>query len=144
MFTMSHPYSTPVRDGALPAVQSVLQAFPVACFSLTLIADIAYWQSSNLLWLHFSEWLLLAGLVAGVPAALVHGFSYLLYRTRYPWLAIAGGIVVLLLAALNSLVHTADGWTAVVPFGLALSALTVAVMILAGWFGRTGVYHDYV
>lgn len=127
----SHP-------GPLQAIQSVLLAFPISCFSLTYISDIAYWRTENLLWLHFSEWLLLAGLVAGFPAVVLHGFIYFLYRTRFSWLAIAGGIIALLLAVSNSLVHTADGWTAVVPAGLILSTLTVAVMIIAGWFAANG------
>ena len=49
-------------------------------------------------------------------------------------------MLVLILAFINSLVHSADGWTGVVPWGLALSALTVLVLIVTNWFGRTMVY----
>ncbi|TKT74369.1 DUF2231 domain-containing protein [Aquamicrobium sp. LC103] len=128
--------SSPVHS-----IYLALVAFPIACFSLTVLSDIAYWQTSNLMWLHFSEWLLLAGLVFGVLAAAVRALDYLLYRTRPVWLAVLGGVVVLCLAALNSFVHTADGWTAVVPYGLILSIVTVLVMIVTGWLGWRGGRH---
>lgn len=119
-------------------VHAALMSFPVACFTLTLLTDIAYTQTSNLLWLHFSEWLLFAGLVFGALALLLHAIRYLVRRIRAPWPAVLGGIVVLVLATLNSFVHTADGWTAVVPYGLALSVATVLAMIVTAWLAHPG------
>ena len=46
----------------------------------------------------------------------------------------------MVLAILNSLVHAGDGWTSVVPQGLILSALTVLVMIVTVWLGRSMVF----
>ena len=129
----------PVAAPAMHPVHSTLTSFPVACFSLTVLTDIAYWQTSNLLWLHFSEWLLLAGLVFGVIALLARAVEYLFRRIRPSWPAVLGGVVVLLLATVNSFVHTADGWTAVVPWGLALSAATVLAMIVTSWLAHPGV-----
>jgi uncharacterized membrane protein len=110
-------------------IQSTLDAFPIACFTLTLVTDLAYMQTSNLLWLHFSEWLLFAGIVFGILAIFAHVAGDLIRGTRPPWLALLGGVVVLALAAINSFVHARDGWTAVVPYGLVLSAVTVCAMI---------------
>ena len=51
-------------------------------------------------------------------------------------IAIGAAIVIyLLLATLNSFIHTADGWTAVMPYGLTVSVLTVVVMIATAWLG---------
>ncbi|MEQ1941280.1 DUF2231 domain-containing protein [Mesorhizobium sp. VNQ89] len=135
----TYPLSRPI--GFLHFFNSALLCFPVACFSLTVLTDIAYWRTSNLLWLHFSEWLLLAGLVFGAIALLVLLVNWLITRARPPWMATLCGIVVLLLATINSFVHTADGWTAVVPWGLAFSLLTVVAMLVTAWFGREGVRH---
>jgi uncharacterized membrane protein len=44
-------------------------------------------------------------------------------------------IVALILATFNMLVHTRDAWSSVVPWGLVLSALVVAV-IIASWAMR--------
>ena len=52
------------------------------------------------------------------------------------WPHAACGLAVLVLAAVNGLVHAGDGWTAVVPRGLLLSALTVLLMIATAWLGR--------
>lgn len=138
---MTYVQPWPDRPSALDAFQTALAAFPIACFSLTVVTDFAYWRTANLLWLHFSEWLLLAGIVFGVLALVVRLVHYLVGRVRYAWSAVLGAIVVLLLAALNSFIHTADGWTAVVPYGLAVSILTVLAMIVTGWLGREGAYH---
>jgi uncharacterized membrane protein len=131
----------PMTVWPLRAAYRFLASFPIACFSLTVLTDIAYWQTSNLLWLHFSEWLLFAGLVFGFFAALVAVVAVLFWRYRPSWLAWAGFTIMYLLAILNSFIHTADGWTAVVPYGLGVSIVTVVVMILSGWLGRNGAAH---
>lgn len=126
---------------AVHIIHSALMAFPVACFALTVITDIAYWRTLNLLWLHFSEWLLFAGILFGILAAIARLVDFIARKARPSWLAIGAGIFILLLATLNSFVHTADGITAVVPFGIALSIVTVLAMIVTGWLGRTEVRH---
>ena len=128
--------------GSFSGIYRALAAFPIATFSLTVVTDLAYVQTSNLLWLHFSEWLLFAGLVIGVPAAIYLGILYLAGRVRPPGLHALFGIVALILAVLNSFIHTADGWTAVMPYGLATSIATVAAMILAGCFAGRRHAHD--
>lgn len=125
-------------------IYAMLAPFPVVCFTLTLLTDIAYWQTSNLMWQHFSEWLLLAGVTVGAVAFVV-GLLETLFRGRLlrqgrAWLYLLGTLVVLALAGLNNLVHAADGWTGVVPYGLALSAATVLVMLVTAGIGRRIVY----
>lgn len=116
----------------------MLASFPVVCFTLALATDVIYWRTSYLMWQHFSAWLLLVGLAVGVIALVgrLAGFAMCpACRPRLLWLYVFGSVVVLLLALLNNFVHAADGWTAVVPHGLILSALTVAVMLVTGWLG---------
>jgi uncharacterized membrane protein len=125
-------------------IHRLLASFPIACFTLALGTDIAYWRTSNLMWLEFSAWLLLAGIVLGVAAA-VFGAVYFLARfgtraVRFGWPAAIGALIVLILAFFNNLVHTADGWTAVMPWGLTLSALTVLVMLVTVWLGTSFVH----
>lgn len=122
-------------------IYTALLAFPISTFSLSVLTDAAYLATSNLLWLHFSEWLLLAGIVFGILAALFLAALALARRTMPPWLYLLGGAAVLVLAAVNSFVHTADGWTAVMPYGLGLSVATVLAMIVTGWFGARERVH---
>lgn len=136
--TYDHPLSD--RPLAVEPIHTALLSFPIACFSLTVVTDLAYLQTLNLLWLHFSEWLLLAGLVFGCIDLIVRLVGWLVWRVRPSFLAVGGGIVVMLLATINSLVHTSDGWTAVMPFGLALSVLTLLAMIVTAWLGYRRQY----
>jgi uncharacterized membrane protein len=141
-----HPQSTASIAGH--PVHAMLVPFPIAFFVLALVMDIAYWQSSNLTWKHFAEWLLFAGLVGGALAAIAGAIDFFTrreIRNRAPaWPHAVGNTVVLLLAFINSLVHARDGWTGVVPVGLALSVVTVALMLVTGWLGASLVYRHGV
>ncbi len=128
----------PASTSPAQLVQRYFASFPVASFSLTVITDIAYWQTSNLLWLHFSEWLLLAGLVFGTLAGVVAVICRVAGVAGLTWLSFLGWILVLALAILNSLIHTADGWTAVIPWGMTTSIATLIVMVVVGFLGRRG------
>lgn len=121
------------------AIENVLVSFPLVCFTLALVTDIVYWRTGFLQWQNFSAWLLFFGLVVGVPAAVFRIVGFIIrpaFRARpYFWLYAMGNAFVLLLAIINSFVHAADGWTAVVPNGLILSAMTVFVMLATGALG---------
>ncbi len=138
-----HPNSTvhPHSPSVIGTVHATLRAFPIACFTLALLTDLAYIRTAQLVWQRFSEWLLFAGLVFGGIALLAQFIHFLVRRERPSWLAVAGAIVVLILALINSFIHARDGWTGVVPWGVTLSALTVLAMIVTGWLGRDGVRH---
>ena len=138
---MSFDNATSATRCLMLAAYRFFASFPVACFFLTLLTDIAYWQTSNLLWLHFSEWLLLAGLIFGCFAFVIAVLVLAVWREGPLWPALLCGIVVLLAATLNSFIHTADGWTAVVPYGLAVSIVTVVAMLMTAWLGRKEAFH---
>lgn len=137
-----HPRATAVIAGH--PVHAMLVPFPIACFTLALVTDIVYWRTANLMWAEFSAWLLLAGISFGALAALFGVIDFLArreVRARRPaWPHAIGNVVVLALAFVNNLVHAGDGWTAVVPWGLTLSALTVAVMFVTAWLGASLVH----
>lgn len=125
-------------------IHAMLVPFPIVCFTLALVTDITYWQTSYLMWTEFSAWLLLAGIVSGTIAALFGIVDFLarpgIRNYRAAWIHGAGNAVVLILAFFNNLIHARDGWTSVVPWGLTLSALTVVVMFVTGWLGARLVH----
>jgi uncharacterized membrane protein len=138
---MAYTHSATTVIAGAP-VYSLLAQFPAVSFTLALLTDLAYWYTEDLMWQHFSAWLLFGGLVFAGFAILAGIIELLIRSAHWPaWPHILGGVVVLILALLNSFVHAADGWTAVVPWGLTLSALTVAVMLVTAWLGRTPVFH---
>ncbi len=129
-------------------VHATLVPFPIVCFTLALLTDVAYWQTGTLMWQNFSSWLLFAGLVFGGLAAIA-GLIDLLSRRQLRNSATAimhgtGNVIALFIALINSIVHAGDGRTAVVPVGLGLSALTVLVLVVTVWLGRAMVYRDGV
>ena len=118
-------------------IYSALFPVPVVCFLGALLTDLAYAQSGgNLLWLAFSSWLLLAGLLVGAIAALIllvdvirdagmrgpFGFAHLLFF-----------YAALLVELFNIFIHERDGWTAVVPIGMTLSVIGTVAILVAGW-----------
>ena len=78
----------------------------------------------------------IAGLVDYLGGRLIPGLEP-------AWPYVLGNIVALLLAILNMMVHTHDGWTSVVPWGLTLSALVVVILLFTCWIGWSPIYrHD--
>lgn len=128
--TYRDPPSRPLPLGYL--VFGTVNAFPVACLSLVSLTDLVYSQTSNLMWLHFSEWLLLVGTTFAVIALALRAVRHLMRHLRLSWPVGLLKLIVIAIAIVNNLVHTADGWTAVVPWGLALSLATVLAMLVAG------------
>jgi uncharacterized membrane protein len=118
---------------------TMLAPFPVVCFVGTLLSDIAYWRTAQMMWANFSAWLLAIGMVIGVLAALAGLVDFLAHRSirrQSPaWLHVLGVVLVLAFALLNSFVHTRDAWTSVVPTGLILSAVVVVLLPITGWLG---------
>jgi uncharacterized membrane protein len=122
----------------------ILAAFPIACFSCALATDIVYAQTADMTWADFSAWLLAVGIGFGGLAAIV-GLVILIANRRVPrqrpiWPIVIGSLLVLVLAFFNNLMHSRDAWTSVVPMGLALSAITVLVMLITSWLGFATVY----
>jgi uncharacterized membrane protein len=120
-------------------VYAALVQFPAVCFVGTLLTDIAYWQTLNILWETFSVWLLTAGCIVAAFAAIAGLVTWLRHRhvrtLPYAGPHVATSLAALILSITNAFVHSRDGYVAVVPQGLALSAIVVVLMLLATWFG---------
>jgi uncharacterized membrane protein len=129
-------------------IHPMLVPFPIVCFIGTLLTDIVYWRSANVMWADFSAWLLAAGLVGGTLAALAGLADFLGNRTiraqRPAWPHMIGNILAMGLAVANMFVHSRDAWTSVVPTGLILSAATVVILMITAWLGGSLVYRHGV
>ena len=129
-------------------IHPALMHFSVACLIGALITDVTYWRTAEMMWANFSAWLLTAGLVLGVLAAIAALIDLVLGRlvgiNRPTWVSVLGFIVALALSFLNALVHSRDAWTSVVPMGLGLSAIVVVILVASGWIGRVLLNRRYV
>jgi uncharacterized membrane protein len=116
----------------------ILVSFPIAYFTGALITDLAYWRTAAVLWETFSDWLITAGLVVSGFAAIAFGIDFVRgKRTRtLAWPHAVGYAVAVMLSLINAFVHSRDGYTAVVPTGLTLSALVVVILLITTRAGR--------
>ena len=129
-------------------IHAMLVPFPIACFVMTLVTDILYWKTELGLWETISVWLLTAGLIVSpfaVLAGLIDFFGSRKIRAlKEIWLHGLGNAVALILSLINVFVHSRDGYTAVVPEGLILSALVVLILAFTCWQGWAMVYRHRV
>ena len=112
---------------------------PLAAALLTgaFATDVLYLMTVSGQWETFSVWLLTAGLLVTAVAALALGVDAVDGRTpqiawgRFALFAAAG-----VLSIVNAFVHSRDGYTAVAPTGVVLSAVTTVLLLVAavgGW-----------
>jgi uncharacterized membrane protein len=120
-------------------IHPMLVPVPIVCFVGTLLTDLTYWWTADMMWADFSAWLVTVGVITGWLAALAWLIDFLggrlINEQSSAWPHVTGNAVALVVATLNMLVHTHDAWTSVVPWGLALSALVVLILLFTGWMG---------
>jgi uncharacterized membrane protein len=122
---------------------------PIASFIGALASDIAYANTSNLFWAEASQWLLGVGILMALVAA-VGGFIDFFGDARIRAIPaatrhMAGNLALVVLEAFNFFVRLGDdSASAVVPLGLALSAVGVALLLFNGWQGWDMVYRHRV
>jgi uncharacterized membrane protein len=137
-----NPRST-VSLGGVP-LHAMLAPIVAVCFVATLITDIAYWQTAAMLWADMSAWLLVAGLIVSLFAAPLGMIDFFgdprIRELRAAWIHGIGNALAVILSIFNCLIHTRDAYTSVVPTGLILSALVVAILLVSGWNGWALVY----
>jgi uncharacterized membrane protein len=111
-------------------IHSTLVPFPVAYFAAALVTDLAYWRTDEVMWERFSVWLIAGGLVMAALVAIAAVVDLAFCRQKPAWFRALGYTAAVLLSLLNVFVHSRDGYTAVVPTGLTLSAIVVAILLL--------------
>jgi uncharacterized membrane protein len=112
-------------------LRTIASALPTFSFLGALVTDVAYWRTSDIQWANFSAWLLAIGMILGglsLIVELIHIFSRREQASR-GWWGVGVLVIALGIALANNFIHARDGWTSVVPFGLILSVITVALMI---------------
>jgi uncharacterized membrane protein len=128
--------AVPVVAARRHAIHQMLVPFSVAYLIGAFATDLAYWRTALVMWERFSVWLIAAGLVIAALAAIAAVIDLLTRRQKPAWFRALTYVVAIALSIVNVLVHSRDGYTAVVPTGLVLSGLVTILLLsllVGGW-----------
>jgi uncharacterized membrane protein len=143
---MTNPKSTAQIAGH--PIHRMLIPFPIACFVLTLVSDLAFWRTSNDFWASASLWLLGVGLIMAALAAVMGLIDVLgdvqIRNLSDAWLHAGGNVIVVVIELYNWYSRYEHGSAAVIPTGLILSLVVVLILLFTGWKGWEMVYRHRV
>jgi uncharacterized membrane protein len=131
------PDLTDMPIGGQP-IHPIPVSFSVAYFAGAFVTDFVYWQTADVTWETFSDWLITAGLILAAFAIIAFVIDFVggkQIRTL-AWPYAVGYVLAVLLSLINAFVHSRDGYTAVVPTGLTLSGLVLVILLFTsrvGW-----------
>lgn len=127
-------------------LHAIMVAFPISLAFLTFGADGMYWWSGEPFWPRMALWLAGIGFVTGVLAGITGAVELLIVpgiRIRAAsWTHFILAVTLLSVLGLNWGWRLADPEQAVLPFGILLSALAMAMTAMTGWHGGKLVF-DY-
>jgi uncharacterized membrane protein len=121
------------RGPVITGLYELLNPLPLGFFAAAWLFDIIYINSTQIFWTHGASWLIAMGLVIAIIPRLLNlflvwsgGSSACSPVKVHFWLS----LVAIVLAIINAFVHSRDAW-AVVPLGVTLSTLVVALLTIA-------------
>jgi uncharacterized membrane protein len=129
-------------------IHPMLVPIPIACFIGALLTDIGFLATSDPFWARASGWLLGAGIVGGILAA-VAGATDFFSNARIralprAWQHGIGNALALLVAVVNVFLRRPEWTGGELPFGIILSFVTVGILGFTGWLGGDLVYRHGV
>lgn len=120
-------------------IHPIIVIFPIAFLSAVAGTDLAYWLTRGEFWALASVWLLGAGLLSGIAAAVIGMFDFVriprVRHRRAGWAHMLLNIAVLVLTVGNFFLRLVDPETIIVPTGLILSWIVATLLLASGWYG---------
>lgn len=125
-------------------IHPMLVLFPAAFLVGALVTDIVYAVNGASFWADASIWLVGAGLVMGAIAGLAGATDFFtLERPRQltiGWVHAIGNVGVVVVSLINLLLRVGDPAAAILPWGLVLSIIVSATLLVTGWAGGELAY----
>jgi len=120
-------------------IHPIIVIFPIAFLSAVAGTDLGYWVTRSDFWAQASIWLLGAGLVSGIAAAITGMFDFVRIprarKRRAGWAHMLLNVAVLVLTIGNFFLRLVDPETIIVPTGLVLSWIVATLLLASGWYG---------
>lgn len=126
----------------------MLVTFPIAFLTAALPSDVAFLYLGDAFWARLSLWLLGAGTLMGTLAGIAGTVELLsipgIRRRVAAWNHFVVSVMLLAVSFANWAWRLQDIEAAVAPWGLAMSALTLALVVFAGWLGGGLVFEHQI
>lgn len=144
------------RDSGIPSTVAIaghplhplIVTFPIAFLVGVLGTDLGYWLTSDPFWARASIWLLGAGLVSGLIAALTGMMDFIkidrVRKRRAGWAHMIGNVVALSLSLVNWILRLNNPTGAILPVGIIISLVVATVLGITGWYGAELIYRHKV
>jgi uncharacterized membrane protein len=119
-------------------IHPMLVAYPIGFLVGGLLTDIAYWQTADPFWAQASLWLIGAGVVTSLLAAVFGLIDFVTIpraRNAAGWVHFLGNLLAVVLSAVSVLFRMPDPEAVVMPTGLAISAAVTVILLVTGWLG---------
>jgi uncharacterized membrane protein len=120
-------------------IHPIIVIFPIAFLSAAAGTDLGYWLTRGEFWAQASVWLLGAGLLAGIAAAITGMFDFVRIprvRSRQAgWAHMALNVTALVLTIGNFFLRLVNAEASILPTGLALSWVVATLLLASGWYG---------
>lgn len=144
---MTNPKSTAQVAGH--PIHPMLVPFPIAFFVATFAVDLVFWRTGNADWALASVWLLGAGLVTAALAAVAGLIDFMgdqrVRQIGKAWWHAGGNVLAVLLSLWNFIQRlSAADVVAILPGGLLISLVVVAILLVTGWLGGELVFRGRV
>jgi uncharacterized membrane protein len=129
-------------------IHPMIIPFPITFLVTAFVSDLVFWSTSAPIWGTVSMWLLGAGIIMALVAALF-GFTDFFGEPRIrnitdAWLHMIGNLIAVLLALINWYIRYESGGAGVFPWGIWLSLITVLLLLFNGWKGWGMIYRHHV
>jgi uncharacterized membrane protein len=126
----------------------ILITLPIGLFVAVLLLDFIFWRAGSETWATAALWLLGAGLIAAALAAAAGLIDFLgdarIRALGDAWQHAIGNVILVLVQLFSFYQRYRYGASAVVPLGLTLSVVAVAIMVFTGWKGGELVFRHRV
>ncbi|HEY9600160.1 MAG TPA: DUF2231 domain-containing protein [Allocoleopsis sp.] len=144
------------RDSGVPStvavaghpIHPVIVTLPIAFLVGAAATDLVYWFTSDPFWARASFWLILAGLVMGILAAITGLLDFIrIGRVRKHtagWAHMYANVTVLVLTAINLGLRLGNPAENIVFTGLIISVIIATLLGISGWYGGELVYRHKI
>ncbi len=120
-------------------IHPVVVIFPVAFLSAAAGTDLGYWLTKGEFWARASVWLLGSGLLTAIAAAIIGIVDFIriprVRNRQAGWAHMWLNVGVLALTLVNFGLRLVGTNATILPFGISLSGIVAALLMLSGWYG---------